>query len=122
MSLTTMIKDIVGEEIKSLHVAFLAKVLTINGDKAKLQPLGLIKQYGSEAKPQAPISSVHIAQSARYKISYQDGVISAEPLAVGDIVLCICCDRNIDAALKGENALPPVGYHTQSDCVIVSIV
>lgn len=110
MSLSTVIKDIVSEEIKSIHCAFLAKVLSIKDGKAKIQPLGLIREYGGTAKKQAPLTNVHIASSVR------NGV------AVGDVVLCVCCDRNIDAALKGENALPPAGYHKQSDCVIASVV
>lgn len=122
MSLSTVIKDIVSEEIKSLHCAFLAKILNVNGKKAKIQPLGLIREYGGTAKKQAPLTNVHIARSARYKIGQGEDGATLSPIAEGDVVLCVCCDRNIDAALKGENILPPAGYHTQSDCVIVSII
>ncbi len=122
MSLSTVIKDIVSEEIKSLHCAFLAKVLSTNGKKAKIQPLGMIRNYGGTAKKQAPLTNVHIARSARYKIGESGDDIKLTPIDVGDVVLCVCCDRNIDAALKGENVLPPAGYHNQSDCVIVSII
>lgn len=141
MSMTTTIRNIVEEESKRLHVAFLAQVLSVGGNKAKIQPLGLIREYGGKAQKQAPITNVHIAQSARYKITTKDieyvtdvtfGVINVAkksetiaqvtPIKKGDIVMCVCCDRNIDAALKGENSLPPIGYHNQSDCVIVAII
>lgn len=123
MSLATAIKNIVEEESKKIHVAFLAKILSVSGNKAKIQPLGLIKDYGGAAKKQAPLTGIHIARSARYKISSnKDGEAVLTAIAKGDTVLCVCCDRNIDSALKGENSLPPVGYHNQSDCVIVAII
>lgn len=141
MSMTTTLRNIVEEESKKLHVSFLAEILSVSGNKAKVQPLGLIRNYGSAAKKQAPLTNVHIAQSARYKrtakeIEYISSVnftsrtvskktITVEqvtPIQKGDIVQCVCCDRNIDAALKGENSLPPVGYHNKSDCVIVAII
>ena len=118
MSFAGVIGEVINEKLKDLHVAFLAKILSINGNKAKIQPLGLTKQYGGVAEKQAVITGVHIAQSARYKFADD----TPKPIAAGDIVLCVCCDRNIDGALKGENVLPPVGFHTKSDCVIVSII
>lgn len=123
MSMTTTIRNIVEEESKRLHVAFLAQVLNVSGNKAKIQPLGLIREYGGKAQKQAPITNVHIARSARYKFAKTSNAEAlATPISKDDIVLCVCCDRNIDAALKGENSLPPVGYHNQSDCVIVAII
>lgn len=125
-SYSTVVKKIVDGKMKNLNVAFLATVLSVNGGKAKIQPLGLTKGYGTEARKQAPITNVPIANSARYKISAKaiDGetVAALTPIEINDIVLCVCCDRNIDAALKGENSLPPVGSHNKSDCVIVAIV
>ena len=132
-SLSSVARQIVEEKIKALHVAFLAKVLLLNETKtkAKIQPLGLCKNYSGTAQAQSVITNVHIAQSARYKYTpceITDGndktqiVATPTAIAVGDIVLCVCCDRNIDAALKGENVLPPQGYHGKSDCVIVSII
>ena len=131
MSLQKLINDVFDEKSKSLYVAFIAKILSVSGNKAKIQPLGLTKQYGGTAQEQSVIAGVHISQSALYKfstdtISFDDGETHSlgviEPIAAGDIVLCVCCDRNIDAALKGRNELPPVGCHNKADCVIVSII
>ena len=136
MSLGTVVNNIVDEKMKNLHCAFLAKVLSVSGGRAKIQPLGLTKQYGGEAQKQSVITGVYIAQSARYKfttktVTYaynadgdtrQQTVAVPSPISVGDVVLCVCCDRNIDGALKGENVLPPIGFHKKSDCVIVSII
>lgn len=126
MSMTTVVKNIVDERMKNLNVAFLATILSVSGNKAKIQPLGLTKGYGTEARKQAVITNVHVASSARYKITPKtmegETVAVANAIKKGDVVLCVCCDRNIDAALKGENSLPPVGCHNKSDCVIVSII
>lgn len=126
MSMTTVIKNMLEENNKNLNVAFLATILSVSGNKAKIQPLGLTKSYGTAARKQAVITKVHIANSARYRISTKsiegETVAAAVPIKKGDVVLCVCCDRNIDAALKGENALPPVGCHNKSDCVIVAII
>ena len=126
MSMSTVFKNMIENAMKDLNVAFLATVLSVNGNKAKIQPLGLTKGYGTEARKQAPITNVHIANSARYKISTKtiEGEVVAvtTPIKKSDIVLCVCCDRNIDAALRGENSLPPVGCHNKSDCVIVAII
>lgn len=125
-SYSTVVKKLIDGRLKNLNVAFLAKVLSVNGGKAKVQPLGLTKGYDTEARKQAPITNVPIANSARYKISAKtingETVAALTPIEINDIVLCVCCDRNIDAALKGENSLPPVGSHNKSDCVIVAIV
>lgn len=136
MSMSSAIKGIIEERLKTLHTAFLAKILSVNGTKAKIQPLGLVRDYGGTEKAQAVITGVHISQSARYKFTTPNitYVYNAEgdtktqtiavpvPICAGDIVLCVCCDRNIDAALKGVNSLPPAGHHNKSDCVIVSII
>ncbi len=130
-SLATIVKNIVEEESKKIHVAFIAKILSVSESKAKIQPLGLIRDYGGTSQKQAPITNVHISSSARYKFAtknIKDGsqkeqtVAVPTPIAKGDVVLCVCCDRNIAAALRGENSLPPAGYHSKSDCVIVSII
>lgn len=135
-SLSKLINDAFDEKAKSLHCAFLAKVLSVSGNKAKIQPLGLTKQYGKSAQAQPVMAGVHISKNALYKVTPKDityvynsddntktqAVAVPEPIAVGDVVVCVCCDRNIDAALKGKNELPPVGSHNKSDCVIVAII
>lgn len=136
MSMSTIINGLIDEKLKSMHVAFVAKILSVSGDKAKIQPLGLIRDYGGKATKQAVITGVHISDSARYKVTSktityvynsngdrkEQAIAVPTPIKAGDIVLCVCCDRNIDSALKGENSLPPVGFHNQSDCVIVAIM
>ena len=136
MSYSAILKEMINDGLKNLHVAFIAKILSVNGNKAKIQPLGLIKENGTATREQSPLTNVHIADSARYKTTTKDityvynsdgdrkvqTVAVPTPIKKGDIVLCVCCDRNIDAALKGENSMLPAGYHSKSDCVIVAII
>ncbi len=118
------------------NVAFIGKIISVHGEKADIQPLGLIKQQGEAAKPQAPISDVPIARSARYKaeiseIRYAvDGyghtetakVLKPAEIKPGDLAVCICCDRDIRAAVNGVSELPEAGCHSKQNAVIVGII
>lgn len=164
------VNNIVEEKLMMLNTCFLAKVISTDGEKAKVLPLGKRKQYGEEAVEQTPLT-VPIANSAKYKYTKKtiyymtnvtlrtttknfavdvDGgedspayvsssapaltsvqrlntkdsedIVSVKPLEAGDIVVCVCADRNITAALKGENSVPPVGHHSQSDAIIIGII
>lgn len=146
------IENAIEQKLLSLHTCYLAKVLSINGNVAKIQPLGKTKAYGEEAKTQSPLSNVPIAQSARYKISAKnityvtdtsvsttkaDGYVTGvtvsdkknaqnvavlKSLEAGDIVVCVCCERNISDAKKGVNSTPPRGHHSMSDSIIVGVL
>lgn len=48
------------------------------------------------------------------------GHIKVVPFKAGDIVVCLCCDRNIDEVRKGNLSLPSAAsVHEISNCVIV---
>lgn len=123
-------ENLVDNKIKSIHTAYLAKVISTDGATAKIQPLGLTKAYGETAKAQSPLSSVPILQNARYKISPETGDTVPEegaaakitPLKAGDIVLCVCCERDITEARKGRNSVPSLGHHKMSASVIVGVI
>lgn len=138
MAWSTILNDLITEQLMTMHVAYIAKVISVtDGKKAKIQPLGKLKQYGQEAKSYSPLTNVPITDNAKYKIRNQlvryinnDSMETVskqfavlEPISSGDIVLCICCDRNISSAIKGENTLPPSGnYHDMSNSIIVAIL
>lgn len=209
MGVSTVINDSIDKKLLDMNVAYIAKVLSTDGKKAKIQPLGMIKQVGESARAKAPIPDVPIIQSARYKlvekeityvsdvsvdapkssvvssvtldkttgtISYvvdvslstttdgegdissvtldknaskskyvydvslnsSDGeavssvtvtptkktqkILVKEPIAVGDLVYCVCADRNITDSIKGINGVPPIGHHSLSDSIIVGIL
>lgn len=108
----------------NLHTAYLAKILSVNDYTAKIQPLGYTKAYGEQAKKQSPLTNVPILKNAKYKIVGEkliegEKVAVIEPLKSGDIVLCVCCERDITEAKKGKNALPSLGHHNMSDTLII---
>lgn len=121
----------------SLHTCFLAKVISTNGGTAKIQPLGKTKEYGKNAVSQSPLTDVPIANSAKYKytketITYvvdahsntkaSKDIVTVVPLEAGDIVICVCGERNISDAKKGIDNTPPVGHHSMSDSIIIGIL
>lgn len=144
-------ENLIEQRLLDMHTAYIGKVLSIDGEKAKVQPLGMYKQYGETAKKQAVVSAVI---ATRYKVTKMkeityvedstlnvskngDGVVSGvtisntkqtktipivEELKAGHIVICVCCDRDITEARQGNNAVPAVGHHSLSDSVIVGIL
>lgn len=146
------IDDTIEKKLLDLHTAYVARVLSVSGTTAKIQPLGMTKQIGEKAQAKQPISGIPIAKSAQYKItekeityisdvslseSKADGYVSdvsldkttksetiavLTPIAKGDIVICVCADRDITEAKKGNNSVPSVGHHSMSDSVIVGIL
>ena len=130
------IENIVENKLMNLHTAYIAKVLSYSGGKAKIQPMNMVKAYGATAQKQSPLSNVPVLEAARYKyerktITYvvnEDGdkasttVLVPTPLAAGDLVFCVCAERDITQAKAGKIALPPVGHHSMSDSVVVGIL
>lgn len=124
----------IEKKLMDLHCGYIGKVISTDGETATVQPLGLIKEAGKAAtKVQAVVSDVPVA--CKYKLSaktitYADaeGKSHTQTVAVptliakGDIVACLCADRNIAEARRGNNALPPAGRHSISDSIIVGIL
>lgn len=44
------LKNHVEQQLLQLHTCYLAKVLSVDGNFANIQPLSLIKSYGSNGK------------------------------------------------------------------------
>ena len=110
-------------KLLNLHTAYLGKVIAVNETTAKIQPLGYSKAVGGSAIKQSVLSNVPILNSARYKVEIEgEAITKVVPLAAGDIVLCVCCERNITEARKGNNSTPALGRHSMSDSVIVGIM
>lgn len=128
------IENMIEEKLLGVHTAYIAKVISTNGKTAKIQPLGNIKAYGKSAQKQSPLSNVPILNNAQQKFSKKtieyltDGgkerteIVTPVSIASGDLVLCVCCDRDISEAKKGNSATPQIGHHSMSDSVIVGIL
>lgn len=61
-------------------------------------------------------------ESSITSITKSIDVLVPTEIAVGDIVLCVCCERDITEAKKGNNAIPALGHHSQSASVIVGVL
>lgn len=122
------------KKLMDLRCGYIGKVLSTNGVTAKVQPLGKIKDSAGETKDQAPVSDVPVA--CRYKIRKKTishlistsgatetlDIAIVEELKAGDLVACLCSDRNIEDARRGINSVPPAGRHSISDSIIVGIL
>ena len=102
-------EGMLNNKLLALHTAYLAKVISTNGKTAKIQPLGMTKACGKSAQKQSPLSNVPITKQIT-------------EIATGDIVVCICCERNITEAKKGNNRPLPVGHHSMSDSIIIGVL
>ena len=116
-------ENMIENKLLNLHTAYLAMVLSVNGNTAKIQPLGMTKAYGETAQKQSPLSNVLILNSAKYKAVIEgEEIAQIKPISSGDIVLCVCCERDITEAKNGRNSTPAIGHHSMSDSVIVGIL
>lgn len=134
MGYSSFIDDMIKKQLMDLHCGYIGRVISTDGKTAKVQPLGLVKGRDSAAKVQAVISDVPVA--CRYKITAKrityavnsEGETKTETVAVpteiaaGDLVACLCADRDISGARRGNNELPPAGHHSISDSIIVGIL
>lgn len=135
MSSFEAFNDFVEQKLMDLHTAFIGKVVGVCGGKATVQPLTMMKQYGKPAEQQAVLKDVPILKSV-YKIELYEvefdsgdhpkhkhgGHVRLIPIQEGDIVFCMCADRDISATQSGAMALPPVGRHEIKDAIIVGVL
>ena len=118
------IEAMIDSRLLDLHVAFLAKVISTNGTKAKIQPFGI----------GAVLVDVPIIETARHTVKSEQLTVSTPngyetrnfailaPLKAGAIVVCVCSDKDITEAKNGKNAAPKTGSHSLSDAVIVGVL
>ena len=106
MNPAPVFNNMIEEKLLNLHTAFIAKVIRTEGkNRCTVQPLDKIKAYGQKAKKQAIIEKVPVLQHVA--------------VAKGDIVLCLCAERDIAASVKGMSTTPPVGHHQIKDAIVI---
>ena len=146
MSFNKVFDNMMEEKLLNLHTGFIGKIVSMNGaDRCSVQPLDKIKAYGKEAKSQAMITNVPVANHVRryslvqQGLSVQDtftgggtitpsshpeadnvGHLKVEPLQSGDLVFCVCAERDITASSNGQSVTPPVGRHQIANAVVVA--
>lgn len=102
----SVFENMIEDKLLNLNTAYIAKVTKYSDGIATVQPLSMRKAYGGSAVKPSLISNIPVIKSAR-------------PLEKGDIVLCICCDRDITEARNGNMTTPPIGHHSLSDSVVI---
>lgn len=142
MGYQSVLENMMEEKLMSIHTAFIGKIISLSADKSKatIQPLNKVKQYAKTAQKQSILQDVPILYNARYKLKpkklkYVSNVSDHSPvfetletverieLKSGDVVFCVCADREISETKNGNFALPSVArHHNQSDCVIVGVL
>jgi hypothetical protein len=122
MNASDIFGGMIEEKLLNLHTAFIAKVVSVQGEsKCTIQPLDKIKAYGQKAKTQAVITNVPVLSHVRHYGRNGEG-ITLSPLRKGDIVFCVCAERDITSAVKGHSTTPPVGHHAIKDAVVVGLI
>lgn len=74
----------------------------------------------SDGKVSSTDTAIKIAKLQ--PIDEEKSMVTVTPIAAGDIVICICGERNITDAKKGINNTPPAGHHSMSDAIIIGIL
>lgn len=121
----SLFENMIEEKLLGLRTAYIAKVVSLKGNTATVQPMTMIKQYGKPAQKAKVVSDVPILSNAKYKFVNEDTEpieLKPVPISAGDLVLCVCCDRDITEARRGNIATPQIRHHSLSDSVIVGIL
>lgn len=103
-------ENLVDQKILMLHTCYLAKVISVDGEQARIQPLALIKAYKQEAKQQAIIENVPICKHA------------LEDTKADSVVVVACMERDITQTKNGKIALPSLRHHSLSDSIIIGVL
>lgn len=132
----TVIQDMIEQALMQVHTGFCAKVVSVSGSVATVQPLNMVKVAGGQPQKQAVIPNCPVLQGARKFVKRtQDTSTDGEPVhkhtigiwevtgpAPGDTVFCVCADRDITETRTGMFAAPVSGHHSLSGAVVVGIM
>lgn len=149
----TVLDNLMEEKLMNMNTAFIGKITAIKKNSATIQPLNKVKQYGKTAQKQSVLLDVPILNHTKYKyepykLKYvkdvsisttsADGyltsaslnvtkdeveIVERKELKAGDVVLCVCSDRDITETKNGTLATPSVGrHHNMSDAIIVGVI
>ena len=121
---TRTIKNIIEQRLMDTHTNYLANIVSIDINKATVQPLNMVKIYGQKAQKTAVISDIPILIPYKYvytvdKATNKVKSIEQEELEVGDTVYCGVSDRDITEAKKGNIAAVTNRHHNLSDSIII---
>lgn len=103
-------ETLINQKLLATHTCYLAKVLSVDGNQARIQPLSLVKAVNSTPKRQAVINNVPICKHAL------EGVVE------GSTAVVACMERDITQTRNGIFALPSLRRHSLSDSIIIGVL
>lgn len=123
---------LINNAVINVHTAYIAKVISIDGSYAVVQPLTYTKDAGGNTIKQAPVVAF-VPANVKYavkNITYRVSETSTETIDVlvpsdlkkDDIVYCGVCESDISSAVKGIMTELPVRHHNINDSVILRVL
>lgn len=132
---------LINNALMQLHTAFIGKVTMVNGRTAQVLPLTYSKDIKSNLVEQAPVTAYvppnvkYITKDVTYltDVSYSGTsgmnkteetttILIPEDIEIGDIVLCVVCERDITYAVDGKFSEPSNRKHDMNDSIIVKVL
>lgn len=116
----TVIQNMIEQALLQVHTGFFGKVVKVKGRTATVQPLNMVKSVGGQPIAQAVVENCPVLDSAVKFLA--DNPTRVRHVQSGDVVYCICADRDISETRLGVMAAPVVGHHMISSAVVVGIL
>nr|DAW44151.1 MAG TPA: baseplate protein [Caudoviricetes sp.] len=127
MANSTYINDAIEQALLNVHTGFIAKVVNVSGDIATIQPLAMNKAVGGESSVPAIITACPVISSCGKYESFicqatGNECVKFKKVQTGDIVFCVCADRDISETRHGGMATPRPGHHEISFAVVIGVL
>ena len=116
----TVFQGMIDQALLQVHTGFFAKVVSVSGNMATVQPLNMVKATGGQPQKQARLPNCPVLDSAVKFLSLSPATVRR--VQAGDTVYCVCADRDISETRTGSFATPTPAHHTSLIEVVVGIV
>lgn len=110
----------IDQALLQVHTGFFAKVISVSGTLATIQPLNMTKAVGGQPQKQAVLPNCPVLDSAVRFTSLSPAEVRR--VQSGDTVYCVCADRDISETRTGAFAVPVAGHHSLAGAVVVGIL
>ena len=125
-------ESFINGKLINIHTAFIGRVIAVNENIARVQPLTYSKNASGELKEQTPVA-VYIPQNIKVKqetITYMTGADSSETktvivpdsVTVGDVVYCGVSERYITTENLNGKIAKPTRNHDINDSIILAVI
>lgn len=116
----TIFNEMIEQALLQVHTGFFGKIISTSGNMAAVQPLNMVKAAGGQPQKQAVIPNCPVLDSAVKFTSLSPAAVRR--VQAGDIVYCVCADRDITETRTGAFATPVPGHHSLAGAVVVGII